>query len=163
MGMVVNSREELAAQLEAHRQVGARIVSTNGVFDVLHVGHVRYLQAARALGDLLVVGINSDASVRRLKGPLRPIVPQEERAELIAALSCVDFVSFFDETTPVQWLAWVRPALHTKGGDYDVERMPETSVVRRYGGDVRALLFVAGHSTTDIIARIRSLPGEPEL
>ncbi|HZP84526.1 MAG TPA: D-glycero-beta-D-manno-heptose 1-phosphate adenylyltransferase [Chthonomonadaceae bacterium] len=154
MGEVVRAWEELAAELEARRVRGERIVSTNGVFDVLHVGHVRYLQAARRLGDLLVVGVNTDAGTRRLKGPTRPFVPEAERAEMLAALACVDYVTFFDEPTPVALLETVRPHVHVKGGDYTVEELPETAIVRRYGGEVVTVPFVAGHSTTDLVARI---------
>ena len=154
MGEVLRDWAVLAARLEARRTRGEHIVSTNGVFDILHVGHVRYLQAARALGDLLVVGVNSDACARRLKGPTRPFTPEDERAELLAALACVDYVTVFDEPTPEAFLAAMRPHLHAKGGDYDVERMPETAVVRANGGEVVALPFVAGRSTTDLVERI---------
>lgn len=154
MGQVIHSWEELADVLAEHRARQERIVSTNGVFDLLHVGHVRTLQAARALGDLLVVGINSDVCTRGLKGPKRPFVPQEERAEMLAALICVDYVTLFDEPTPSALLEIVRPAFHVKGGDYRVEKMPETEIVERYGGRVVTLPFVAGHSTTDLARRI---------
>ncbi len=154
MGEVVRNWEELADRLEQRRARGERIVSTNGVFDLLHVGHVRYLQAARRLGDLLVVGVNTDDGVRRLKGPSRPIVPEDERAELLAALSCVDYVTLFAEPTPEALLAVIRPGLHTKGGDYNVALLPETPVVERYGGKVITLPFVAGRSTSDLVARI---------
>jgi D-beta-D-heptose 7-phosphate kinase/D-beta-D-heptose 1-phosphate adenosyltransferase len=156
MGEVVRDWNLLARKLEARRKQGERIVSTNGVFDVLHVGHTRYLQAARRLGDLLVVGINSDEGTHRLKGPERPFVPQEERAELLASLACVDFVTLFDETTPEALLAVIRPHIHTKGGDYDPASMPETAVVERGGGRVMTLPFVAGRSTTDLVDRIRA-------
>ena len=146
---------ELAVRLAEHRARGERIVSTNGVFDVLHVGHLRYLQAAALeLGDLLVVGVNSDACTRRLKGPTRPFVPQDERAELLAALRCVDYVTLFDEPTPEALLAIIRPDFHAKGGDYDIEAMPETPMVRQFGGEVVALNFVADHSTTELTGRI---------
>ncbi|HZT43861.1 MAG TPA: D-glycero-beta-D-manno-heptose 1-phosphate adenylyltransferase [Chthonomonadaceae bacterium] len=154
MGKVIHSWEEMADILAEHRARSERIVSTNGVFDLLHVGHVRTLQAARALGDLLVVGINSDDGTRRLKGPERPFVPQEERAEVLAALACVDYVTFFDEPTPSALLEIIRPAIHVKGGDYTVGAMPETEVVERHGGTVVTLPFVAGHSTTDLARRV---------
>src|SRR5450755_1486001 len=125
---VLLSWAELAAILDEHRARGEKIVSTNGVFDLLHVGHVRYLQAARSLGDLLVVGVNSDESVRRIKGPTRPFNPEDERAELLAALACVEYVIVFDEATPAALLEVVRPDIHAKGGDYDVGAMPETAV-----------------------------------
>lgn len=148
--------EALAERLETHRQKGEKIVTTNGVFDVLHIGHVRYLQQARALGDLLVVGINTDDCTRRLKGENRPFVPEAERAEMLLALRCVDYVALFDEPTPMQLLEALRPDIHTKGGDYDVEQMPETQIVRRYGGEVVILPFVEGHSTTSLAHRIAS-------
>jgi rfaE bifunctional protein nucleotidyltransferase chain/domain len=148
------SWQALAHELEAHRKNGKRVVTTNGVFDVLHVGHIRYLEAARALGDLLVVGLNTDACTRRLKGESRPIVPEAERAETLLALRCVDYVTLFDEPTPSHWLEAVRPHIHAKGGDYDPEQMPETATVRKHGGNVVILPFEAGHSTTGIVERI---------
>ena len=151
---VIRDWVKLAAELDAHRMNGKRIVSTNGVFDVLHVGHARYLQEARDLGDLLVVGVNSDACARRLKGPPRPFVPETERAELIAALRCVDYVTLFDEPTPEALLAVIRPRYHAKGGDYHVEMMPETAIVRQHGGEVIALPFVEGRSTTELTDKI---------
>lgn len=154
MGVVIRDWCVLEAELNVRRAQGACIVSTNGIFDLVHVGHVRYLHTARKLGDLLVVGVNSDAGTRRLKGPLRPIVPEDERAELLAALACVDYVTVFEEPTPEALLEVVRPAKHVKGGDYDVEQMPETAVVRRHGGDVVKAEFVPDHSTTDIIERV---------
>lgn len=162
MGEVVRVWNDLAAVLEARRARGERIVSTNGVFDVLHVGHLRYLQAARNLGDLLVVGVNTDAGTRRLKGPTRPFMPEAERAEMLAALACVDYVTFFDEPTPVEWLKVVRPQIHVKGGDYKVEELPETAIVRRYGGEVVTVPFVAGRSTTDLIERIAATLAKQE-
>jgi len=154
MGEFVPSWDILVQKLNARREAGSRIVSTNGVFDLLHVGHLRYLQAARRCGDLLVVGVNSDACTRLLKGPARPFVPQEERAEMLAALNCVDYVTLFDEPTPVQLLESIRPHLHVKGGDYDIDKMPETAVVRKYGGEVITVDYVPAHSSTGIIARI---------
>lgn len=158
MGEVVRDWAALAERLEPHRARGERIVSTNGVFDVLHVGHARYLQQARTYGDLLVVGVNSDESTRRLKGELRPFVPEAERAELVAALGCVDYVVIFTESTPEALLGVIRPDFHVKGGDYQVEQMPETAVVRAHGGQVVTVPFVAGHSTTDLVERILSSP-----
>ncbi|MCS6776733.1 MAG: D-glycero-beta-D-manno-heptose 1-phosphate adenylyltransferase [Chloroherpetonaceae bacterium] len=151
------TRETLQSILEPHRQRGERIVFTNGCFDLLHIGHARYLAAARALGDLLVVGVNSDASVRALKGPDRPIVPGAERAELLAHLTAVDYVCLFDETRPDALIAAVRPQIHVKGGDYRIESLPETPVVRHYGGQVVILPLVEGRSTTALIERIRAI------
>ncbi len=153
----IQSRAELPALLARWRAQRRRIVLTNGCFDVLHVGHARYLRQARALGDVLVVGVNTDASVQRLKGPTRPIVPEDERAELLASLACVDCVTLFDEATPNALVEVVRPHIHVKGGDYDPEAMPETPVVRRHGGEVVILPLVDGRSTTSIVERIQAL------
>ena len=154
MGRVITDWLHLAVLLEERRAQGEHIVTTNGVFDLLHVGHVRYLQQARGLGDLLVVGVNSDACTRQLKGPKRPLVPQDERMEVLAALVCVDYVTLFDEPTPIEWLRTARPHIHAKGGDYDIEQMPETPVVRMWGGQVVTLPFVVGRSTTAMIQRL---------
>src|SRR5215472_9015257 len=123
------SREGLHAVLEEHRRADRKIVFANGAFDLLHVGHVRYLQAARAEGDFLIVGVNSDASVRRLKGDARPIVPEAERAEIVAALSCVDAVVIFEGESPADLIAEIKPSVHAKGTDYTAESVPERSVV----------------------------------
>ncbi|MCB0324667.1 MAG: D-glycero-beta-D-manno-heptose 1-phosphate adenylyltransferase [Bdellovibrionales bacterium] len=141
--------------IELHRQAQERVVFTNGCFDILHVGHVRYLTDAKALGDVLVVGLNSDASVRRLKGPTRPIVPEAERAELLLALKAVDYVLVFDEDTPLELIKQVRPKLLVKGGDWSVDRIVGSDFVASIGGETRSLPFVEGRSTTDIIQRIR--------
>lgn len=148
------SREALAAVLESRRQRGERIVFTNGCFDILHVGHARYLAQARALGDLLVVGLNSDRSVQALKGPCRPLVPEGERAEMLAHLECVDYVSIFDEDRPDALIEVVRPAIHVKGGDYREEDLPEAAVVRKHGGHIVIMPLVEGRSTTHLITRI---------
>lgn len=135
---------------------GRRLVFTNGVFDILHAGHVSYLEAARALGDLLIVGLNSDDSVKRLgKGTDRPLNPLEDRARVISALRAVDGVVAFGEDTPIDLIKILRPEVHVKGGDYDVEALPETPIVRGYGGEVVILPFLAGKSTTAIIDAIR--------
>lgn len=134
---------------------GRRVVFTNGVFDILHAGHVRYLSAARELGDLLVVGLNSDASVRMLgKGPNRPVNPLEDRAAVLAALRCVDAVIPFDERTPEALIAALQPNVHVKGGDYDAETLPETPLVRSYGGEVVILPLLEGRSTTSILKKL---------
>jgi D-beta-D-heptose 7-phosphate kinase / D-beta-D-heptose 1-phosphate adenosyltransferase len=159
----VLSHPELRAVLAAHRGAGHRIVFTNGCFDVLHRGHVAYLRQARMLGDLLVVALNSDASVSRLKGPTRPINPLPDRAGVIGALAAVDLVTSFDTDSPVQLLELVRPDVYAKGGDYTAEMLPETPVVEGMGGQVRILDYLADHSTSAIVARSRmSAPaGEP--
>lgn len=147
-------RSELAALGETLRAAGRRIVFTNGCFDLLHVGHLRYLEQARALGDVLVVGLNSDTSVRGLKGPKRPLVPEDERAELLAGLRCVDYVTLFEEPVPHETLAALRPHFHVKGGDYEAEALPETPLVRSLGGEVVIMPLVAGRSTTNVVQKI---------
>lgn len=146
----------LADALEGHRRARRRIVMTSGCFDILHRGHIAYLNAAKALGDVLVVGLNSDASVRRLKGPGRPINSLEDRAHVLAGLSCVDHIVAFEEDTPERLVAEVRPHVFVKGGDYTAESLPEARVVLAHGGEVRILPFVADRSTTSIIERIRA-------
>ena len=132
------------------------LVFTNGVFDILHRGHVSYLAQARALGASLVVGLNSDASARGLgKGPQRPLNNELDRACVLAALESVSLVTLFDEPTPLALLGEVRPELYVKGGDYDIESLEETRLVRSWGGEARALPFVAGYSTSALVARIR--------
>ncbi|MFE9652002.1 D-glycero-beta-D-manno-heptose 1-phosphate adenylyltransferase [Micromonospora sp. NPDC006431] len=148
--------EELTAIVEEHRRAGRSIVFTNGCFDVLHPGHVRYLTQARALGDLLVVAVNSDESVRRLKGPDRPVNPVEDRTALLAALECVDHVVVFEEDSPAALIEAVRPDVYVKGGDYPPEMVPEAPLVRRLGGQVRTLGYVPDRSTSAIIDRIRA-------
>ncbi|MCZ7421339.1 MULTISPECIES: D-glycero-beta-D-manno-heptose 1-phosphate adenylyltransferase [unclassified Micromonospora] len=139
-----------------HRRAGRSIVFTNGCFDVLHRGHVRYLEQARALGDLLVVAVNSDGSVRRLKGADRPVNPIEDRAALLAALTCVDHVVVFEEDSPAALIEAVRPDVYVKGGDYPPELVPEAPLVQRLGGQVRTLGYVPDRSTSAIIDRIRA-------
>jgi rfaE bifunctional protein nucleotidyltransferase chain/domain len=143
-----------------YRAEGRTVVWTNGCFDLLHVGHVRNLQAARQLGDVLVVGLNSDDSVTRLKGPERPLLPAAERAEILAALACVDHVVIFDELTPEAALARLKPDIHCKGSDYAPPHgkpIPEAKVVASYGGRIEFLPLLPDHSTTDLVRRIRDL------
>lgn len=148
---------ELAQAIAKHREKKERIVFTNGCFDILHVGHVRYLSEARALGDLLVVGLNSDSSVRGLKGKERPVVSENERAEILRALKCVDYVAVFNEETPLTLIEKVRPDVLVKGGDWPVEKIVGAQFVQSYGGEVKTLSFYQGHSTTDLLERIRRL------
>lgn len=155
MGRVV-SRRDIGALLEPHRLAGHIIVFTNGCFDLLHIGHVRYLAEARRLGDVLVVGVNSDISVRRLKGPRRPLIPETERAEMLAHLASVDYVTLFDELTADNLILQVVPHIYVKGGDIDPERVPEAPTVRRLGGRVVIAQHVDEHSTSEIIARVLS-------
>ncbi|HEY0754660.1 MAG TPA: adenylyltransferase/cytidyltransferase family protein [Ktedonobacteraceae bacterium] len=159
-------RVSLAGEVERRQANGERGVFTNGCFDLLHLGHVRYLQEARALGDFLVLGLNSDESVALLKGPGRPLVPASERAELLAALTCIDYVVIFPEKTANAIVEALRPAIYVKGGDYagaqagepDLARLPEASTVLAYGGSIRLLPYLPGHSTTTLIATIKQLP-----
>jgi len=136
------------------RSLGRKIVFTNGCFDLLHIGHVRYLQAARDCGDCLFVGVNSDRSVSQLKGPTRPVVPEDERAELLAALGCVDAVSIFDEMRPDDLIRAIRPDVHVKGGDYTEDQLPEAPLVRSLGGVIAIVPLVPGRSTTRLIEQI---------
>jgi D-beta-D-heptose 7-phosphate kinase/D-beta-D-heptose 1-phosphate adenosyltransferase len=147
----VLSREDLARRVTACREGKQRIVFTNGCFDLLHAGHVTYLQEAAAMGDVLVVGLNSDASVRGLKGPTRPVIRQEDRATLLAALSCVSYVTIFDEPTPAALIRSVRPDVLVKGGDYQAEQVVGYDFVRSYGGRVVIAPLVEGVSTTKIL------------
>lgn len=150
------SLEDLTTLLAGPRAAGAKLVLTNGTFDILHVGHVRYLEAARALGDILVVGINSDASARGYKGPGRPVVPQDERAEIVAALRCVDYVTIFEEATATHLVEALQPDIYVKGGDYDGSKpLPEAEAVRAYGGEVQIIPFVPGHSASKIIENVK--------
>ncbi len=147
--------ERLAARVAFHRQQGRRIVFTNGCFDILHRGHITYLNRAKALGDLLIVAVNSDASVRRLKGHDRPINALEDRLQVLAALSSVDYLVPFEEDTPEALIRVARPDIYVKGGDYQRESLPEAPLVEKLGGAVQILPYVEDHSTTDVIEKIR--------
>jgi D-beta-D-heptose 7-phosphate kinase/D-beta-D-heptose 1-phosphate adenosyltransferase len=158
---MIVSRAELLRLREEWRAAGRRVVFTNGCFDLLHLGHIRYLQEARALGDLLVLGLNTDSSVRQFKGPKRPLVPEDERAEVMNALRPVDYVVLFEEPTAEQIVAELQPDIYVKGGDYSAgessvpgKPLPEAEVVRRYGGGVKLIQFLPGHSTTELIQKI---------
>ena len=152
----VLDRQALDDFVRAARDAGRRIVFTNGVFDILHPGHLRYLQAARRHGDLLVVGLNSDASVRRNKGPARPINPEEERAEVLAALACVDAVSIFDDDTPADIIARVQPDILVKGADWPADQIVGRDTVEARGGRVILEPVEQGYSTTTLIQKVRS-------
>ena len=152
--MTVLSRDELIHRVESARAAGARIVFANGCFDVLHVGHVRYLAGARELGDVLIVGVNSDAQVAIQKGAGRPVLPATERAEIVDALEPVTYVTIFDEPTVEQLLLALKPDVHAKGTDYTAETVPERDVVRSYGGQVAIVGDPKDHSTSAIIARL---------
>ena len=156
-GKVILNREELLRARARLRAEGRRLVFTNGCFDILHVGHVRYLSEARRLGDALLVAINSDASVRALKGAGRPILSEAERAEILAALSSVDFVTVFEEESPRALISEVLPDVLVKGGDYRLDEIHGREEVERAGGRLLSLPFVEGASTTGIIERIKAV------
>lgn len=149
---------ELVGIVAEAKSVGKTVVLTNGCFDILHVGHVRYLSAARAMGDMLVVGVNTDDSVRKLKGPDRPVNPENDRAEVLAALECVDYVTLFPDENPMELIKAVRPDVQVKGGDYSIEDMPEAEVMRDIGGRVEIIPFASTDSerfsTTDTLSAI---------
>lgn len=154
-GDKVLTRPELIARFGRPRE--QRIVFTNGCFDLLHRGHVEYLYAARELGDVLVVGLNGDDSVRRLKGPDRPLVPEDDRAIVLAGLGCVDAVTLFHEDTPVDLIAALLPDVLVKGGDYSVDEIVGGEDVREHGGEVVVIGFVEGRSTTSLVHRIQGV------
>jgi len=151
---------DLIDRVQTARQNGAKIVFANGCFDVLHVGHIRYLQGAKAQGDLLVVGINSDRQVAVLKGPGRPIMTETERAEIVASIAAVDFVTVFDEPTVENLLIALRPDVHAKGTDYSEETVPEREVVRSYGGRVAIVGDPKNHSTSEILDKMGDNSGQ---
>ena len=150
----VLSREELVRRVTEAREAGARIVFANGCFDVLHVGHIRYLAGARELGDVLVVGVNSDEQVALQKGAGRPVLTESERAEIVAALESVTYVTIFNEPTVEELLLALKPDVHAKGTDYTVDTVPERDVVRSYGGQVAIVGDPKDHSTSEIVARL---------
>ena len=152
------TRGDAAAFAERARRAGRRVVFTNGVFDILHPGHIRYLQQARALGDLLIIGLNSDASVRRNKGPERPINTEDERAELLEALDCVDAVTTFDEETPAEIIKAIQPHILVKGADWAEDSIVGRDTVEAAGGSVVRVPIEQGYSTTEIIRKIRARP-----
>lgn len=162
----IRTRVELAFEVARRQANGERGVFTNGCFDLLHLGHVRYLQDARALGDFLVLGLNGDESLRQLKGPGRPLVPEDERAEILAALSCIDYVTIFPEITAIALVEALKPAIYVKGGDWagvkdghlEQKTLPEAPSVLAYGGEIRLIPYLPGHSTTELIAAIKHLP-----
>jgi len=151
---------KLAPVLRNLQNQGKKVVFTNGVFDLLHLGHVTYLQEARKQGDILVVGLNSDSSVRRIKGPLKPLIHLKERAEMLLALSCVDYVSFFDEDDPYNIVKTLRPDVLVKGGDWVLDKIIGSNLVRSWGGKVMNIPVVEGRSTTNLIQMVRERYGK---
>lgn len=159
MGKIITMQEieKIVADLKNQKK---KIVTTNGAFDILHIGHVRALQQAKSFGDILIVGVNSDSSVKQYKSDKRPINNEKDRAELIAALECVDYVTIFSETTPIALLEVIKPDIHVKSGEYDPEKMPETPTVRKYGGQVKITPYIKGKSTTEIINKVCEVYGQ---
>lgn len=154
--MIVTSQHELEQLRNELRSKGGSIVFTNGVFDILHAGHVMYLEAARAMGDVLIVGMNTDESVRRIKGPTRPVNAQQDRALVLAALRCVDHVVLFDDDTPLNLITTIMPNVLVKGGDYTRDTIVGADEVEAGGGTVATIPLLDGRSTTNIIAKARS-------
>ena len=153
----IKTINELKNIVEELKRVNNKIITTNGVFDILHIGHIRYLQEAKKLGDMLIVGINSDPSVKRIKGQKRPINNENDRAEALAALQCVDYVAIFTEDDPIIFLKAIKPNIHVKGGDYDMNQIIEKDTVEVNGGVVKLIPEVGGYSTSDLIKKIVKL------
>ncbi|MGN0192473.1 MAG: D-glycero-beta-D-manno-heptose 1-phosphate adenylyltransferase [Candidatus Gastranaerophilaceae bacterium] len=153
--MKLVSKTQLSQILTKLRNEKKTIVMTNGCFDILHVGHVRYLQKTKTFADVLILALNSDKSVRAIKGEGRPINNENDRAEVLSALECVDYVVLFDENSPAELLKFVKPDVYTKGADYTLETLPETKVVQGFGGRIEFIDFVEGKSTTNVIAQIK--------
>ena len=153
MGEVVELNKLLNIVSELKKQ-NKTIVTTNGCFDIIHAGHVRYLKQAKALGDVLIVCLNSDESVKRFKGPTRPLNHQDDRAEVLSSLCSIGYVVIFEEDTPVDVLDKIKPNIHVKGGDYTEETLPETKIIKESGGKIQFIPFVEGRSTTNIINKI---------
>ena len=146
--------EKLAEILAEEKTAGNQIVFTNGCFDLLHIGHTRYLAQAKAKGDILVVGLNSDSSVKKLKGDKRPLIPQDERAEMLSNLEMVDYVTIFADETAKNVIAELEPDIYVKGGDYSINNLPEAEVVQQYGGAIELVSEIKGASTTNIVNKI---------
>lgn len=157
--MKIITRADIAAIARNIKTAGKTIVFTNGCFDILHAGHVRYLSAARTLGDCLIVGLNSDQSVRNLKGPARPVNCQEDRAEVLAALAAVDYVVIFQEITAENIVTEIKPDIYAKGGDYTIEKLPESKIVAAQGGRTILVPEVPGRSSSNIISRMNDYNG----
>ena len=150
----ITPRNDLKSQVDRLKREGKKVVFTNGCFDILHAGHTRYLREARKLGDVLILALNSDSSVRSIKGPMRPIVPEAERAEVVAALDSVDYVTVFDELTPLELIEFLRPDVIVKGGDWAEKDIVGAESVRKWGGRVAIMPEIEGASTTNIIDKV---------
>ena len=153
MGQLI-ARKNIQEFVSELKKQGKTIVTTNGCFDILHVGHVRYLQKTKTFADVMIVCLNSDDSVRRIKGPKRPINNENDRAEILCALECVDYVVIFDESSPEKLLCEIKPDVHTKGADYTIETLPEAKSIIANGGRIEFISFVEGKSTTKVIEKI---------
>ena len=147
----ISELKKIIAELKAK---GKKIVTTNGVFDILHIGHIRYLQEAKKLGDILIVAINSDTSTKKLKGPKRPLNNENDRAEALAALECIDYVTIFNEENPIKILGIIKPNIHAKGGDYNISQIIEKGMVEKNNGKIILIPKIKGYSTTDFINKI---------
>jgi D-beta-D-heptose 7-phosphate kinase/D-beta-D-heptose 1-phosphate adenosyltransferase len=154
MKQKIRERKDLLRIIKNLKAKGKRIVFTNGCFDLLHIGHIRYLEKARTLGDVLVVGVNSDSSVRKLKGPKRPVLPVKERVEILSGLGCVDYITIFDEIDPLKLITSLKPNVLAKGGDWTKEQIVGKEVVERSGGEVVIIPFIKGASTSNLIETI---------
>jgi len=152
--VIITNKELLNNLIKELRKNNVKIVFTNGCFDILHKGHVKYLYEAKKFGDVLIVGINSDSSIKKIKGNKRPIIPLESRIEVLDAIKPVDFVIPFEEETPTTLISLIKPDVHVKGGDYTVESLPESKIILEYGGDIKIINLVDGHSTTNIVSSI---------
>ncbi|MBC2855910.1 MAG: D-glycero-beta-D-manno-heptose 1-phosphate adenylyltransferase [Cetobacterium sp.] len=152
---MILSRQLATKVIEELKEQGKKVVFTNGCFDILHVGHLTYLNEAKRQGDILIVGVNSDSSVKRLKGESRPINNEIDRSEMLCGLKAVDYTVIFEEDTPMEIIDDLKPSIHVKGGDYKKEDLPETKIVEKNGGEVRILGFVHGKSTTNIVKKIQ--------
>jgi len=150
----INQLESISKKL---RNENKTVVTTNGVFDILHIGHIKYLQEAKKLGDILIVAINSDVSTAQIKGPKRPINNENDRAESVAALECVDYVIIFSEENPIKFLEEIKPNIHVKGGDYDMSQIIEKDIVEKNNGKIILIPEIKGYSTTDIIKKISEM------
>ncbi|MBA2840138.1 rfaE bifunctional protein nucleotidyltransferase chain/domain [Methanococcus maripaludis] len=152
--MIVSDKDLLHNLVKELRKNNLKIVFTNGCFDILHKGHVKYLSEAKKFGDILIVGINSDSSIKKIKGNKRPIIPLESRIEVLNAIKSVNFVIPFEEETPINIISLIKPDVHVKGGDYTVENLPESKIILEYGGNIKIINLVDGYSTTNIVSSI---------
>jgi rfaE bifunctional protein nucleotidyltransferase chain/domain len=152
--VIITNKELLINLIEELRKNNLKIVFTNGCFDILHKGHVKYLSEAKKFGDVLIVGINSDSSIKKIKGNKRPIIPLESRIEVLDAVNSVDFVIPFEKETPLELISLIKPDIHVKGGDYTVENLPESKLILEYGGEIKIINLVNGFSTTNVVNSI---------